>query len=1397
MLPVFNRCRLSLLVVPTFLALPCEAGIAQEANTYTAGVAKVDITPDYPVRLSGFGFRRAESEGVTRRIWAKALAVDAADNQPLLLIAVDNLGIPQAMVRELAGRLAKRSGLKANQLTVTATHTHTAPMLRGVAPTLFGQPIPKAHQERIDRYTAELTDRLEKVAVDALADRKPAKLSWGVGKVSFAINRRTNGGPVSHDLPVMVVRDLNGKVRAVYASYACHCVTLSDNKIGGDWAGFAEARIELDNPGAVAILTIGCGADANPRSGVTGANAAAANEQGAELAAEVRRLLKGYLAPLYGKLSAKTVGLELPLADHPTRAQWEEKAKRKDAIGYHARVNLERLDRGEKLPTKVDYSAQAWLWGNGLAMVFLPGEVVVDYALRLKKELDPMRLWVTAYANDAPCYIPSERVLKEGGYEGGEAMVYYDVPAPFRPGLEQKIVDAVHQAVGTGFKSPLMPGGTAGSYPLSPQQSAATIRTKDGLAVQLVAAEPLVMDPVAIDFGPDGKLYVVEMADYPEGKDGKYQPGGRVKVLEDTDGDGIYDKATVFLDNIPFPTGVTAWRKGVLVCAAPDILYAEDTDGDGKADLVRKVFSGFGTTNYQARVNSLCYGLDGWVYGSCGLYGGTIRNYAGRSPVALGDRDFRCKPDEGILEPATGQTQQGRARNDWGDWFGCDNTHLCWHYPLVDHYLRRNPHVVAPLAAVNVPAGADPNRLYPIADRVQLFKRSGPPNRTTAACGLGFYRDELLGKEYTGNVFTCEPVNLLVHRLRLELRGSTFAGLRPKGEENSEFLASTDSWFRPVQARTGPDGCLWVVDMYRYVIEHPRWIPPEDVAKLDLRAGSTMGRIYRVVSEDRPPRPIQRLDRLDTAGLVQAMDSPNGPQRDLAGQMLLWRGDKAAGPMLERLARSSVWGAVRMHALCILDALGRLRVESIESGLRDKDAGVRRHAVRLAGPFLDKSLNLSRSFSRLDSDKDAQVRLQAAYTLGEWDNYSASKSLATLARQHGEDEYLMSAVLSSVRKDNLGDVLARVLSERPPEKLAEKMLGLAAATGDRQALRVALTLVTQPEERRFALWQTAALAGFLNAVGRYGKKLEDLADEPTRRCIDAVLDEARRTISEEKPDVMELRAAVALLGRQAGRRSDDLKLLGDLLTPKQSPELQVGALTALGRIPGEEVPQLVMSGWRAHSPALKPLVLDLLLTRDAWQRQLLAGLEKGQIPVAHIDARRRQRLLAHKDATLRQRAAKLFDGGSNPDRRKVLASYRDATTLSGDRTRGKTLFAKNCAACHRLEGVGHEVGPDLAALSNKSASYLLEEMLDPNRNVDSRYVEYVAVTKAGRIFTGILAAESAASITLRGQEGKDQELLRSELDELSSTGRSLMPEGLERELSRQDVADLIAYLSPK
>jgi len=1385
-------CRVALLLLLAFNSLAGSTR-ADEALR-SVGIARVDITPDYPVRLHGFGFRREESSGVRQSIWAKALAIGTDDEGPALVITTDNLGVPDAMVTELGKRLEQEVGLDPARLAVTATHTHSAPMLAGVAPTIFEQPSP-AHLDHIRRYTREFADKLHEVALAALKDRRPATLWLGVGRAGFSVNRRTKGGPVDHDVPILAVRAPDGALRAVYVNYACHCVTLSDNRISGDWAGYAQEHIERQHRGVTALFSVGCGADSNPSSGVTGDKEDIASQQGAEIAAVVNRLLEGPLRPVEGPLVAKLKRIELKLAPLPSKDEFLERAKRGDAIGNHARVQLARLDRGEPLATEISYPVQTWSFGDSLALVFLPGEVVVDYSLRLKRELDGQRLWINAYANASPCYIPSERVLKEGGYEGGDAMTYYDLPARLAPGLEQAIVDAVHRQLDERF--PGMPETPDPSKPLTQEQSLAAIRTKPGMTVDLVAAEPLVASPVAIDFGPDGRLWVAEMYDYPEGIGPEGVPGGRIRMLESTKNDGQFDKASVFVNGIPFPTGVTVWRKGILICAAPDILYAEDKDGDGRADVVRKLFSGFGTGNYQARVNSLEYGLDGWVYGSCGIFGGQITSFNGKT-YPLGDRDFRIRPDTGEIEPAAGRTQQGRVHDDWMNWFGCNNSVLCFHYPLPDHYLRRNPFFTAASTTQFVPATNADSQLFPLNPGLQLFRLSGPSGQPTAACGIGAYRDSLLGDDYRGDVFTCEPVNLLVHRLRLSPAGGTFAGRRADDEKNSEFLASSDPWFRPVQARTGPDGCLWIVDMHRYVIEHPRWIPPEELSQVDVRAGQDMGRIYRVRPAGTAPRPWVKLDSLNTADLAAALDTPNGWQRDMAANCLLWRSDRDCLPTLRALAVKTGRAETRFAALSVLDGFGALSARDIRTALGDKHAGVRRHAIRLSERFLETNRELGADLLPLVNDDDGQVRLQLAATLGQWKDRRAAAPLAALALQ-ADDQYQTSLVLSSLRRDNAIDILAALLASTPDapgrEELLASLVGMAAALSDQKELPRLFDLALPPDAGSVAPWRWNVAARLLESLVRRDAGLTLTTAGAARNRLTHLLDEARKTLAAtETPDATRL-AALSVLGRLPDQFAADRSALVDLISPQQPQAIQQGAAAAFGRIPGRESAEALVSNWRGQSPALKGRVLDLLLGRAEGLEVLLEQMAAGGIAPREIDATRRQQLLHHRDPAIRAAAEKLLVGTENADRRKVIDHYRKAAETSGDRTRGKAVFARVCSTCHRLDGTGFGVGPDLAAVAAKSPQALLQEILDPNRNVDSRYTIYTAATKAGRTFSGLLAAETATSITLVGQEARQEVLLRADLDELQGSNQSLMPEGLEKDLSLQDASDLLAYLA--
>jgi hypothetical protein len=447
--------------------MPAAEDASPKAQMWQVGVAKVDITPDYPIRLSGYGNRREPTSEIGLHLFAKALAIGSDAEGPAVLVTVDNVGIPASMREEVLRRLKVNTRVTSERFAISFSHTHCAPMLVGVLPNLFSMDVPPEHMAAIERYTRELTNNLEKVVRAALADRKPAELAWGIGEVGFAVNRRRLPvAPVDHDLPVLRVTDPQNKVRAIFTSYACHCTTISFNIIHGDWAGVAQAALERDFPGAIALMALGCGADQNPSPRST---MELVTLYGETLAAEAQKLAEETPKPIHGKLECRTKQIELAFAPLPTREEWQTLAQSKvPGIAYHAKKNLARLDRGEKLPTTLPYLVQVWNFGDDLAMVFLPGEVVVDYSLRLKKEFDRARLWVNGYSNAAPCYVPSRRVLDEGGYEGGGAMVYYDQPTKFAPDVEERIIQAVHDLMPRAFltkaNNPQTAAAPAGSH---------------------------------------------------------------------------------------------------------------------------------------------------------------------------------------------------------------------------------------------------------------------------------------------------------------------------------------------------------------------------------------------------------------------------------------------------------------------------------------------------------------------------------------------------------------------------------------------------------------------------------------------------------------------------------------------------------------------------------------------------------------------------------------------------------------------------------------------------------------------------------------------------------------------------------------------------------------------
>ena len=940
--------------------------------------------------------------------------------------------------------------------------------------------------------------------------------------------------------------------------------------------------------------------------------------------------------------------------------------------------------------------------------------------------------------------------------------------------------------------------------PKDPQQSLACLQVRSGFRVELVCSEPLVSDPIAIDWGPDGRLWVVEMGDYPQGQDDAEMARGRIRFLEDTDHDGRYDRSTVFLDGLSFPTGVMCWENGVLITCAPDLLYAEDVDGDGKADRREVLFRGFVEGNPQHRVNCLRWGLDNWVYGANGDSGGIILSLKTGRQVDIHARDFRLRPDTGVLETQTGMSQYGRCRDDWGNWFGGRNLQPSWHCALDDQYLRRNPYLVPPDPCVDLMDPPTCARVYPISTPLPRFNEFWTLNRFTAACGIAVYRDDLFGPSFSSSYFVCEPTYNLVHRSVLCPQGTTYSSRRASDEQQSEFLASTDHWFRPVQVRTGPDGALWVVDMYRLVIEHPDYIPAKWHAELDFFAGCGQGRIYRVLPCQVEARPVVRLVDLLTAQLVQALDHPNGSQRDTVQRLLVSRRDRSAAEALRAMAGSSPRAKTRLSALCTLDGLGALDATTLLPAVDDSHAAVRRHAIRLSEKWLGDSSELSAALLQRLQDPDPQVRMQLAYTLGAWDDRRAGDALARIALRDPNDPLLIAAVMSSATQYP-EEMLQRLLSHRAQSDaqvaLIANLLRLVLESEQTDALVLGLRRIAAPLGACYEPWQYTLLASLIDAIEYRGQTLQQWHEEASGELRQAI--EATSGLFEQaEVDAVDASLAdsrrveaMRLMGRALKSQEDDALRLSRLLVPQTPVVVQSSVVDAMARLAPEDLPDILLPDWARHGPDVRPKIVAILVGREKWALRLLDYVAAGDVLANELGVANRGQLILHSSAQVRSRASQLFRPSTASERLSAIDRYRQGLQAPANVIHGRELFRKHCTTCHRLENEGTDIGPDLLALTDRSPEALLVAILDPDRAVEPRYVEYSAETLRGHVFSGIVTGESGNSVTLIDAQGIKHTLVRSEVVDLVSTGKSLMPVGVEELLtSPNDLTDLIAYV---
>jgi putative membrane-bound dehydrogenase-like protein len=945
--------------------------------------------------------------------------------------------------------------------------------------------------------------------------------------------------------------------------------------------------------------------------------------------------------------------------------------------------------------------------------------------------------------------------------------------------------------------------------PLEPEEAIKSIEVLPGFRIEQVAAEPLVRDPVAMDFDENGRLFVVEMCDYSE-QDKDFL--GNIRMLEDTDGDGRFDKSTVFADKLSWPTAVLYFDGGVFVGAAPHIYYLKDSDGDGVADVRNLVFTGFSRTNVQGLLNSFRWGLDNRIHGATSHTGALVTRpgVENFSAVNLSGRDFSFDPRKLDIRPESGGSQHGMSFDDWGRKFVSSNSDHIQLVMFEDRYAARNPLVAMPPARMSIAADgpqAEVFRRSPVEPwrvlRTRMRVEGGLPGAGegggkpagffTGATAVTIYRGDAFPEEFRGMAFVGDVGSNLVHRKKLEPNGVELIARRI--DKASEFVASSDIWFRPAQYGNAPDGTFYILDVYREVIEHPASLPEQIKKHLDLTSGRDRGRIYRVVPDGFKQPALPQLGKATTAELVQTLEHRNGWYRDVASRLLYERQAREAIPALQQLVRSGKLPQGRMHALYALQSFGALDEATVLVALADQHPRVRQHAVRLAEGLANESSAIRQHLFSMTDDEDQLVRYQLAYTLGEITDPERTVALAKIALRDSADYWMCRAMLTSLAT-GAADVLSQLVADEKYRNTSSgrdflnrlsEIVGAQSRSEDVAKFEAALTKLGSTDP------VTAAqlVRGYFVGRQRADAGAADTSQQ-VNEVLRQVLASAQKLAIEDDQSLANRQDAVRALG--LGQFDAVADLFEVLLEGRQPQELQLVAIETLGRFDNDDVASILLSAWPGMSPRVRAAAADVLFSRPAWIKKLFSAIEDEELAASEIEPARLQQLQSHTDAEIRAQADSLAAKSGVGTRQEVIDAYQPALKMEGNAERGKVAFQKTCVACHRMQDVGHEIGPNLATFKNRGAEAIFVNVLDPNREVNPQFVNYIVQTSDGRSLSGMIAGESAASITLRRAENATDTVLRSEIEQLRSTGQSIMPEGLEKQIDQQTLADIIAYI---
>ena len=904
--------------------------------------------------------------------------------------------------------------------------------------------------------------------------------------------------------------------------------------------------------------------------------------------------------------------------------------------------------------------------------------------------------------------------------------------------------------------------------PKSIDEALKSFAIKDGFKIELAASEPLTTDPIAISFDAQGRMFTCEMIGYSERRDDEL---GRIRMLTDVDSDGVYDEATTYAAGLKWPTSMICWDGGVFVGATPDIWWFKDTDGDGVADEKKIVFTGFGggadRLNVQGLTNSLVWGPDWRIYGATARHGGEITqpDRPDAKPVNLRGYDFSFDPKKLDLRQETGAVQYGMTFDDDGMRYVCSNSSHClaimYSWPWVGLNLP-SAKVTIPVdgaaAEVYRTSGVEPWRVVRTRWRVQGAVR-GPiegggrdSGYFTSASGLGIYRGDAFPAEFRGNEFVGDVGSNLVHRKLIEKSADRVHLLarRPDDEQKVEFLTSTDNWFRPVMCKNGPDGALYIIDMYRETIEHPWSLPPNIKKHLDLNSGNDRGRIWRVSPVAWKRLSLDSMADDSATELRVKLGDSNSWVREMAAQLLHAKGEVEG---LKKAVQDESSEQARLAALYGLFANGKLERALLEAALRDPNSIVRRHAVRIASEIKVGG----NAIAEVAADENPWVRFEAALLLTKIEKYPPGSiptaTLAEIAKTSAGDDWILSAVVEAASKrGDVGGLFSQIWNPAANSPIYAKLAARAAA-GD----------VTSFE--RVAEAENLSVATAI---------LKAMRKRPSIDVLRPLIDQAKKQNSADSVWLRSLDPDVPA--------EDFWKLV------IENPAVSLIALDALQRDKNWKVEALTR--WQKLPANARTQVLSKL-TPD----ELLSAVEEMQLDAREVSIPTRATLRNSKDVEIKKRAVAAFGEPIEQNRAEVAAQFHPALDLKGDASRGLQIFTERCNVCHEKPGsTDTNAGPALASFKNKGDAALLENIISPNKEVAPQFFAWQIETNDGGNFIGLLAQETADAVTLQLQGKAKMTIERENIKSMTNLNMSLMPPGLEAGLELQQMADLLAFL---